>query len=103
MIQPQLPDHKKKFQLDRMIFFSDAVFAIAITILVLEIKIPQIPHDQVTNQLLTQSLADLLPKFAGFIVSFFIIGLFWTIHHRLFGYVIDYDNRLIWLNLFYLF
>jgi len=96
-------EHKRKFQLDRIIFFSDAIFAIAITILVLELKIPQVPHDQVTNQILTEKLVDLIPKFAGFIVSFFIIGLFWTIHHRIFGYVTDYDDRLVWLNLMYLF
>jgi len=102
-MEPKLSEHKRKFQLDRIIFFSDAVFAIAITLLVLEVKVPEIPHDEVTNRILTNSLLELIPKFAGVIVSFFIIGLFWTIHHRIFGYVTDYDGKLIRLNLFYLF
>lgn len=98
-----IPDHKRKFQLDRLIFFSDAIFAIAITILVLEIKIPELPRETVTNQQLNESLKELIPKIAGFIISFFIIGLYWTKHHTLFGYVTDYNNKLLWFNLLFLF
>lgn len=102
-MDPQLSEHKRKFQLDRLVFFSDAVFAIALTLLVLEIKIPEIPKETVTNALLNESLNELAPKIAGFIVSFCIIGLYWFKHHTLFGYVTGYDNRLIWLNMLYLF
>lgn len=97
-----VPDHRRKFQLDRIIFFSDAIFAIAITILILEIKIPELPRETVTNAQFNESLNELIPKFAGFIISFFIIGLYWTKHHTLFGYVTDYNNKLIWLNLLFL-
>lgn len=93
---------KKEFQLERLILFSDAVFAIAITLLVIEIKIPEIHHDDVTEQSLLQGLVHLIPKFIGFIVSFLVIGLYWTVHHRHFGYVVNYDNKLLWLNLFFL-
>lgn len=93
---------KKEFQLERMILFSDAVFAIAITILALEIKVPAIPRHQATDALLLQSLDDMIGKFFGFFVSFFIIGLYWIIHHRMFGYVVDYDRKLLWLNLIFL-
>ena len=103
MNEPFHNEIKKEFQLERLILFSDAVFAIAITLLVLEIKVPDIPGNSVTDALLLQSLDQLLPKFAGFIVSFFIIGLYWTIHHRMFGAVVNYTRRLIWLNLFFLF
>ncbi|MDP9229489.1 MAG: TMEM175 family protein [Bacteroidota bacterium] len=93
---------KKEFQLERMIFFSDAVFAIAITILVLEIKVPPIDRHAATDEILLKNLDELVPKFVGFFISFFIIGLYWTIHHRMFGYVVNYTRRLIWLNLIFL-
>jgi uncharacterized membrane protein len=93
---------KKEFQLERLILFSDAVFAIAITLLVIDLKIPEIPRQLVTETKLVESLAALIPKFAGFLISFFIIGLFWTIHHRMFGYVVNYHPKLLWLNLIFL-
>jgi uncharacterized membrane protein len=94
---------KKEFQLERMILFSDAVFAIAITLLVIEMKIPEIPKELVTEELLGKSLGHLIPRFVGFLVSFLIIGLYWTVHHRLFGFVTNYTQKLLWLNLFFLF
>lgn len=93
---------KKEFQIERMILFTDAVFAIAITLLVIEIKAPHIPHsfnpDQVVNQLL-----DLTPLFIGFIISFFVIAIYWRSHHRLFSFIKNYDEKLIWLNFLFLF
>ncbi len=93
---------KKEFQLERMILFSDAVFAIAITLLALEIKVPPINRHIATDAMLLNSLDELMPKLVGFFVSFFFIGLYWTIHHRMFGYVINYTKRLLWLNLYFL-
>ena len=93
---------KKEFQLERMILFSDAVFAIAITILVIEIRVPDIPKELVTEQRLLQSLDHLIPKFVGFLISFMIIGLYWQVHHRMFGFVVNYTRRTLWLNLFFL-
>lgn len=93
---------RKEFQLERMILFSDAVFAIAITLLVIEIKIPEIPRNEVTDRLLLHRLAEIIPKFVGFLISFLLIGQYWIVHHRMFGYVIDFTQRLIWLNIFFL-
>ena len=93
---------RKEFQLERLILFSDAVFAIAITLLVIEIKIPEI-HENVSDKALLQSLGHLIPKFIGFIVSFMMIGLYWTVHHRMFGYVTSYSGKLLVLNLVFLF
>jgi uncharacterized membrane protein len=93
---------RKEFQLERLILFSDAVFAIAITLLVIEIKIPDI-HTDVSDKVLLNELGHLIPKFIGFIMSFMMIGLYWTVHHRMFGFVTSYDNKLLWMNLFFLF
>ncbi|MBS1758682.1 MAG: DUF1211 domain-containing protein [Bacteroidetes bacterium] len=95
-------ENRKGFQLERLVLFSDAVFAIAITILVIELKIPDIPSNSVTDNDLLVALAHLIPKFIGFLVSFLLIGQYWTVHHRLFGYATNYNSRLVWLNIFFL-
>ena len=94
---------RKEFQLERLILFSDAVFAIAITLLIIDIKIPELPRDQATDSHLLFMLKELIPKFIGFVISFFLIGQYWRVHHRLFGYVINFNERVIWLNLLFLF
>lgn len=94
---------KKEFQLERLILFSDAVFAIAITLLVIEIKVPEIPKAEVTDLVLLDALGELIPKFIGFIISFMFIGIYWRVHHRMFGFVVNYTPKLIILNLFFLF
>ena len=101
-MEPLEKELKKEFQLERMILFSDAVFAIAITLLVIEIKVPHIEVN-LTDKIVVGELIHLLPKFFGFVFSFFIIGIYWTVHHRLFSYLTNYDNKLIWLNIFFLF
>jgi uncharacterized membrane protein len=93
---------RKEFQLERLILFSDAVFAIAITLLVIEIKIPEIPRETLTENSLLQALAHLIPNFLGFLISFLLIGQYWIVHHRIFGYVINFSERLIWLNILFL-
>ena len=94
---------KKEFQLERLILFSDAVFAIAITLLVIEIKIPEIHEKPVTENAVLHKLAELIPKFVGFLVSFLLIGQYWIVHHRMFSFVINFTDRLIWLNILFLF
>jgi uncharacterized membrane protein len=94
---------KKEFQLERMILFSDAVFAIAITLLVIELKVPHFEEAELTEGKLLSKLAHMIPQFIGFILSFMFIGIYWTVHHRLFGYVVNYTPKLLRLNLFFLF
>jgi uncharacterized membrane protein len=86
-----------------MILFSDAVFAIAITLLIIEIKVPALHGPGVDDSALLRELRTLVPKFLGFAVSFVIIGMYWTRHHFIFGYVADYTPKLLWLNLGLLF
>ena len=92
----------KQFQLERVVLFSDAVFAIAITLLIIEIRVPAIHTNDVGEMDILSALLNLIPKFIGFVISFFMIGLYWTRHHTLFGYVVNNTPRLMWLNLFFL-
>jgi len=84
--------------LERLIFFSDAVFAIAITLLVIEIQVPHLPRGAPDIQHVA-ALANLLPSFVGFFISFWVIGAFWTGHHRAFSLARHYAPGLIVPNL----
>src|SRR6266480_294143 len=81
---------------DRVLFFSDAVMAIAITLLVVDLRVP----DVVRNA--RRELATAEPKILSFGISFVVIGLFWLGHHHLFRYLTALDRRLILLNLLFL-
>lgn len=82
---------------ERVVFFTDAVFAIVITLLVLELKVPHITEH--SEPALRGVLFQLLPRVAGFVISFLIIGLMWIEHHRIFRYIADYNTGLLWRNL----
>src|SRR3954468_23823368 len=86
-----------EFGFERMVFFSDAVFAIVITLLVLpltgDIELPD-GAGGLAGQVLAQ-----WPTVLTFVVSFLVIGQFWSAHHRTFGHLHRNDHTLMWLNL----
>jgi uncharacterized membrane protein len=84
--------------MERIVFFSDAVFAIAITLLALEIRLP-VDAAELTDRELWSSLLAIWPKYLSFIISFLVVGSFWMGHHRRFRFIKRYDNRLLFLNL----
>ena len=84
--------------LERLVFFSDAVMAIAITLLALEIRLPALP-EQVSNAALWQALGSLGASYLSYGISFAVIGLYWLAHHRTFREIVRYDSRLLLLNL----
>jgi uncharacterized membrane protein len=88
-------------ELDRIIFFSDGVFAIAITLLVIGLRVPALPS-HVANSELSRRLLDEWPRVLSYAVSFAVIGLYWVGHHRSFGHIRRFDHRLILLNLAFL-
>ncbi|MCU1515230.1 MAG: hypothetical protein JWO10_2320 [Microbacteriaceae bacterium] len=82
---------------DRMQFFSDAVFAIAMTLLVIDITVPTITIH--TDAVLWQALGDEWEKFFAYALSFWVIGLQWSTHHRRFRLIKRFNARLISINL----
>jgi uncharacterized membrane protein len=89
-----LQEHKD-ISLERLIFFSDAVFAIAITILSLEIRLPEGAN-------VKSIFHDLTPSIIAYIFGFVQIAIFWTVHHTLFKKLINYDFKIVWLNFVFL-
>jgi uncharacterized membrane protein len=89
---------RKEFQLDRIVLFSDAVFAIVITLMAIEIRLPHNSEGNISTQ-----LANLLPVIFAYAVSFAFIGHLWYQHLHFFGLLKDYDRGLIVRNLLMLF
>ncbi|MBV9960754.1 MAG: DUF1211 domain-containing protein [Parafilimonas sp.] len=92
----------KEFELERMILFSDAVFAIAITLLILEIKFPELPENFKGINIF-KFLKPTLIHFLAFVISFFFIGMSWSRHLTLCKYLKQYNNKVIFFNLLLLF
>ncbi len=95
---PTKPEPEDDKGLERLVFFSDAVFAIAMTLLALDIRLPGPPPDTSDASMLN-SLLETGPKYLAYFISFAAIGLFWIGHNRTFKYIKWYDNSLIFLNL----
>jgi uncharacterized membrane protein len=85
-------------ELDRIVFFSDAVFAIAITILVLDIRLP----DGLSPAELPAQVLALSPKYLSYVISFLVLAVYWQAHHRVFKPIRGYDGTLVWLNFLFL-
>jgi uncharacterized membrane protein len=79
----------------RILALSDGVFAIAITLLILEIAIPATTSDAG----LPKALLELWPRYLAYVLSFVVIARFWVTHHLAFRLIGRYDAALVWLNL----
>lgn len=77
--------------------FSDGVMAIIITILVLELHVPQLA-EQFTQQELMHALKELAPKLIAYAFSFLVIAIFWVNHHNFFHHLTHADAGLLWHN-----
>lgn len=77
--------------------FSDGVFAIVITLLVLELRVPHIEHGQDFGELAAATW-KLMPKFFSFLLSFFFAAIFWTAHHQFFHQFRHSTRGLLWFN-----
>jgi uncharacterized membrane protein len=89
---------ENEVEFGRIVAFSDGVFAIAITLLVLNLQVESgLPGDRLWHAIWEQR-----ENFVAFGISFAVIGRFWVLHHHFFGEVRAFDGRLITLNIVYL-
>lgn len=90
------------YSIGRLLSFSDGVFAIAVTLLILDIPVPALTQATAKAHL-AGALLKLYPRLLAFAISFFVAGLYWIRHHQLFRAVVRADVPLLWLNLALLF
>lgn len=81
----------------RLIGFSDAVFAIAITLLVLNIEVPAVRPNSIARAVFAE-----WPDVLSYVISFLVIGNYWIVHHHIFEQIEREDDRLLWFNLLFL-
>ena len=89
------------FSKHRVEALADGIFAVAMTLLVIELKLPE-RSTILTHQDFVQAVAALFPKFQSWVISFFVLAIFWYTHHRQFHYVRVVDATFLWLNILYL-
>jgi len=86
----------------RLEAFSDGVIAIIVTLLIFEVRLPSLPPDA-SSQEMIDAFISIGPKLASFAVSFFTVSIFWVNHHSFFAGVTHTDWKLLWANSFLLF
>lgn len=86
---------------ERLSTLADGVFAIVMTLLVLELSVPVVKGLSSNSELL-HKLAEMWPEFMIYGLSFMILGVFWVIHHSIYADVKRYDTTLVWLNIVFL-
>jgi uncharacterized membrane protein len=91
-------DEAAALGLERLVFFSDAVYAIAITLLVIDLRLPA-GSGELSNNELAAALWAMWPQLFSYVLSFLVIGSLWGSHHRKFRFIKGYDGRLVWINL----
>ncbi len=100
-LRPRRTFGRDSVEFSRVLAFSDGLFAIAMTLLVVGIEVPSIPDTESIDE-----LADALNELSGSLISFFIsfavIGRYWLAHHQFFSQLKEIDTGMVSLNLVYL-
>lgn len=86
----------------RILYFSDAVYAIALTLLALDLRVTSLSGDPTSPSSMLAALDDLLPKLVAFGVGFALLAAYWLAHHDFMSRIAAVDSRLITTNLVYL-
>ncbi|WP_410767361.1 TMEM175 family protein [Haloferax sp. DFSO60] len=97
----KLPFNVESEETDRLVALSDGVIAIAITLLVLEISVPELPAEA-TVAAFSLLVSEQWHEFFGFVLSFWVIGLYWILHRRIFVHIERHERGVLYLNLLFL-
>ncbi len=77
---------------------TDGIFAFSMTLLIVSVAMPEITG-RATEQMLLSKLSDMVPTFLTFFMSFFLIAIFWELHHRQFQSIKKSNSTLVWINI----
>lgn len=87
----------------RLLSLTDGVVAIAITLLIFQLKVPTLPANEADSPArLAHALGQLGPEAATYLVAFYVIAQFWLVHHRTFRLLRGHDEGLSWVNFVFL-
>src|SRR5918994_4336194 len=86
-----------------VINFGDAIFAFSITFMAVTIQIPNLPENLSEAQIIQNLVGELGPRFAIYVISFFVIGVYWISYHQIFNHIVGSHVVVVWLNLVFLF
>ena len=94
---------RTKIRLEHVVSFGDAIFAFSITFMAVLIEIPNLPANLSQSEVIQSLVEDLGPRFAIYVISFFVIALYWISYHQIFNHIEGSHGVIVWLNLVFLF
>jgi uncharacterized membrane protein len=92
-----------KIRLEHVVSFGDAIFAFSITFMAVTIQIPNLPENLTQAQVIQNLIGELGPRFAIYVISFFVIAAYWISYHQIFNHIAGSHVVIVWLNLLFLF
>jgi TMEM175 potassium channel family protein len=92
---------QRQLKLEHIISFADAIFAFSITFMAVTIDIPNL--GTVTNTQVINELLKSIPEFEVYVISFFVIGVYWIAYHQIFNQIVNSNTTVTWLTLIFLF
>ena len=93
---------QRQLRLDHIISFADAIFAFSITFMAISITIPNLAQNLTQTQVIDK-LLESIPEFEIYVISFFMIGVYWIGYHQMFNQIVNSDTTVTWLTLVFLF
>jgi uncharacterized membrane protein len=92
----------RQIRLEHVISFADAIFAFSITFMAISIDVPDLPRNLSQAQVVTR-LLESLPEFEIYVISFFVVALYWIAYHQIFNNIVGSHHMITWLTLIFLF
>ncbi|MFL6339771.1 MAG: TMEM175 family protein, partial [Nitrososphaeraceae archaeon] len=91
-----------QLRLEHITSFADAIFAFSITFMAISIDIPNLAQNLTKTQVIDK-LLESIPEFGIYVISFFVIGVYWIAYHQIFNQIVNSDMTVTWLTLLFIF
>jgi TMEM175 potassium channel family protein len=93
---------QNQLRLEHVTSFADAIFAFSITFMAISINIPSLAQNLTQAQVIHKLLQS-IPEFVVYVISYFVIGVYWIAYHQTFNQIVSSDSVVTWLTLVFLF